>query len=314
MKNTIKTIIYIAALALTSACSNDESKNTNTNSPQIFQISDGLQVSLIAPNDFNITTEHYGFAQAESFSRIRISEKEHPYIPYVKSLSKENLLKNKLQLINQEEIDIAGAICSLFTLRQNIAGTFFEKLWLVSGDDLSSIQIEASYPEGSSTTHKDAIKQSLLTLSVASDKSKRIFTGLPFMLTDTGNFKIKQRFINSILLIPTENNDSSTSIVISHGNTAKAVEDIQTLSEHFLNNSKTHKNVDILTNEMIKLDNIPALATTADVQVNEMDAQIYQVVSYQKERFLLVQAQSSRSKSEELKKDVENILAHFKFK
>ena len=304
----------MAAFVLTAACTNEENDTTNTNSPQIFQISDGLQVSLIAPNDFNITTEHYGFAQAESFSRIRISEKEHPYIPYVKSLSKENLLKNKLQLVKQEQIDISGAVCSLFTLRQNIAGTYFEKLWLVSGDDLSSILIEASYPEGSNKTHKEAIKQSLLTLSVAADKSKRIFAGLPFMLTDTGDFKIKQRFINSILLVPVESNNSSTSIVISHGKTEKPVESIQTLSEHFLNNSKHHKKVDILTNEMIKLDAIPALATTANAEINQLEAQVYQVVSYQKERFLLVQAQSSREKSKELKQDVDNILTHFKFK
>lgn len=299
---------------LIASCSNEENSQETLNSEQIFQISDGLEVSLIAPSGYKLTAEHYGFVQPESFSRIRISEKETPYIPYTNNLTKEYLLKNQLQLINNEKIDIHGAICTLLTLRQNIAGTYFEKLWLIAGDNLSSVKIEASYPEGASNKHKTAIKNSLLTLNVVTDKSKRIFVGLPFLLKNTPGFRIKKRFANSILLLPLSDKDLISSVVISHGITKQSVEDIQTLSEHFLKNSKHFKNVQILNNQMIKLNKIPALATIASVEINKLPTQIYQILSYQKDRFLLIQGQSSVKDSDHLKSKIDELLKYFEFR
>lgn len=314
MIKVLKYTLLTGLFLLNIGCATEDNESENTNSPQTFQISDGLEVSLIAPNDFDLTQEHYGFAQAESFSRIRIEEKELPYVPYTKSLTKENLLKNKLQLIKQEQIDLHGSICTLLTLRQNIAGTYFEKLWLIAGDELSSIQIEASYPEGSNPKHRLAIKESLLSLSVATDKNRRIYTGLPFLLKATPGFRIKKRFSNSVLLLLIADQDPAISVVISHGTTKQPVENIQTLSEHFINNSKHYKNVDILTNEMIKLNDIPALATKINVDINELPVQVYQIVSYQKERFLLIQAQSPRKKNSKLQAQVDELLTHFEFR
>lgn len=309
----IKRITLAIIIILIGACT-DTSAPQSSNLPQTFRISEGIEVNLVAPTGFNLTQEHYGFAQAESFSRIRIDEKALPYIPYTNSLTKEILLKNQLQLVKQEQIDIHGSICTLLTLRQGIAGTYFEKLWLIAGDDLSSIQIEASYPEGSNQKHRSAIKASLLSLSVTTDENKRIFTGLPFLLKGTPGFLVKKRFTNSVLLLPVAEEDTSISLVISHGATKQSVEDIQALSEHFINNSKHYKNIDILTNEMIKLNNIPALATRVNVKINELPIQVYQILSYQKDRFLLIQAQSPKDKGSELRIMVDELLEHFEFR
>lgn len=315
-------IFIILSMALT-CCSEQGSSAKNKNSVQVFRISEGLEVSLIAPQGFNITKEHYGFAQVESFSRIRIEEKEQAFIPFTKTITKENLLKNKYQLLKQEQVDIRGALCNLYTLRQNIAGSYFEKLWLIAGDNLSSILVEASYPEGSNPTHKAAIRNSLLTLNVATDKIKRIYTGLPFILTDTPGFKIKQRFANSILLVPnadqqatneTDQKQTSETLVISHGVTKQSIEQVQTLSEYFLNNSKHFRNVDIYQNEMIKINEIPALASMVNVEVKDSPVVIYQILSYQKDRFLLVQAQSTIDQSAQFKAKVDLLLKHFEFR
>lgn len=314
MIKILKCTLLTGLFLFNTACTTKDQEPVNINPPQTFRISDGLEVSLTAPNDFNITKEHYGFAQAESFSRIRIEEIESPYIPYIKSLTKENLLKNKLQLVKQEQIDLSGSICTLLTLRQNIGGIYFDKLWLVAGDDLSSVQIEASYPEGAPKQLKEAIRQSLLSLSVATDKSKRLYTGLPFLLTDTPGFKVVKRFANSILLQSNKDNESSVSVVISHGATKQSIERIQTLSEHFLNTSKHYKEMDIAKNEMIKLNDIPALATKANAVVNDKPVKVYQVLSYQKDRFLLVQAHSLAKDYVELAASVDKLLGNFKFR
>ena len=314
MIKRLNTLALASSLILLSACSSTSDELKEINSPQIFRISDGIEVALIAPIGFNITQEHYGFAQAESFSRIKISEVESPLANYLSSLTKENLLKNKLQLRNSEQINVSGALCTLMTLRQNIAGTYFEKLWLIAGDNLSSIQVEASYPEGANSQLKQAIKNSLLSLSVATEQTNRLYTGLPFMFTNTPEYKVKQRYANSIVLLPLEKTDRQESVVVSHGVTKQPIENIKQLSEHFLKKGKHYKNVEILKNEMIKINEIPALLTTAYVDLNEKPSFVYQVTSYQKEKFLLLQGQSPKENKTQFKNKIDELLKHFKFK
>lgn len=314
MIKRLNTLALASSLILLSACSSTSDELKEINSPQIFRISDGIEVALIAPIGFNITQEHYGFAQAESFSRIKISEVESPLANYLPSLTKENLLKNKLQLTNSEQINVSGALCTLMTLRQNIAGTYFEKLWLIAGDNLSSIQVEASYPEGANSQLKQAIKNSLLSLSVATEQTNRLYTGLPFMFTNTPEYKVKQRYANSIVLLPLEKTDSQESIVVSHGVTKQPIENIKQLSEHFLKKGKHYKNVEILKNEMIKINEISALLTTAYVDLNEKPSFVYQVTSYQKEKFLLLQGQTPKENKTQFKNKIDELLKHLKFK
>ncbi|TPH17060.1 hypothetical protein [Litorilituus lipolyticus] len=283
-------------------------------SPQVFRISNGLEVAMTPPPSFNITQEHYGFVQPESFSRIRITEKEVAYNNYITQLTKENLLKNQYQLIKNEQIDISGALCTLLTLRQNISGIYFEKMWLISGDNLSSIQIEASYPESSPNQLKNAIKSSLLSLSVATNQNLRLYTGLPFQFNQTPNFKIKQRYANSIVLLPSDSNDSKTSVVVSHGKLNQEIEDIKVLSDHFLKNGKHYKDVEVLQSEMIKIDNIPALAATAYVKLNDQPTFVYQALSYQKGKFLLIQGQTTKNQKAKFKLQLSKLLEHFSFK
>lgn len=282
--------------------------------PQAFRLSDGLEMSLIPPDNFTITAEHFGFAQAESFTRIKISEIETPYASYIAILTKENLLKNKVELLKSEQVKIQNAWCTLLTLRENIAGTYFEKRWLISGDKLSSIKIAASYPEGAAQALKQKIKESLLTLSVNTDDNKRIYTGLPFNLAATPDFKVKTRFANSIVLQSIDDTKKSNLVVISHGKTKTVIEDTQQLADHFLKNNKNFEYVEIIKNNTIKQDGMPALATTAYAENKDQKYWLYQVLVYQKERFLLVQGQSLKENKLQFSQSVNELLTHLKFK
>jgi hypothetical protein len=304
----------LASVLLMSGCWDQSEKVPQANLVQSFRLSDGLEMSLIPPDNFTITAEHFGFTQAESFTRIKISEIETPYASYISVLTKENLLKNKLELLNSEQIKIKGAWCTLLTLRENIAGTYFEKRWLISGDKLSSIKIEASYPEGAGQGFKQKIKESLLTLSVKTDDDKRIYTGLPFNLTETTNFKVKKRFANSIVLESIDDTKKSNVVVISHGKTKTIIDDRQQLANHFLKNNKNYEDVEIIKNNEIKQAGIPALATTAYAENNDQTYWIYQVLVYQKERFLLVQGQSLKEDKRQFSESVNELLTHLKFK
>ncbi|MGB1197748.1 MAG: hypothetical protein ACPG46_01795 [Thalassotalea sp.] len=315
MLNINTTLFFTCLLFLITSCSTTTPiLKKQQISTQTFRISDGVEVTLAPPKNFKISQEHYGFIQPESFSRIGIFEKEFSYTSYIAKLSKENLLKNQLQLIKQEQINIKGAACSLLTLRQNIAGVYFEKIWLISGDNLSSIKVEASYPEGAPNALKKAIKTSLLSLSVATKLNLRLYTGLPFILPKTPGFTVKQRYKNSIVLLPLGSTDPKESIVISHGTLNQEIESLKVLSDHFLKQNKHYKNIEILKNQMTKIDNIPALAATAYAELNDTPIFIKQLVSYQQGKFLLIQGQTPKQNKEKFNLSLNEIETNFSFK
>ena len=134
------------------------------------------------------------------------------------------------------------------------------------------------------------------------------------MLTDMPGFTLKKRYSNSVLLLPVNYTGLDKSLVISHGATKNAVETIQQLSDYFLKKGERFKNVEIVDNEMIKLNAIPALKTVANVEHEEKPTWFYQVVSYQKQRFLLVQAHAPLEDSTDFAASVDELLKHFEFK
>jgi hypothetical protein len=279
---------------------------------QRFVLNDGFQVSLEPPIGFNLTPEHYGFVQPESFSRIKVYEIEVPYQKYLASLTKENLALIKLQLVKQQKTNVANATCHLIELKQIVAGTVFDKQLLICGDELSSVVVEASYPESANKIHRQAIYKSVNSLLVNVENKLRLFTGLPFKLTDTPEYNISKRFRNSLVMLPLSDSSGKSSVVISHGASENTT--INQLAEFLISSGSSPENIEILTNEEAKLDKIPALATTAYVNVAGETYWMKQVLSYQDNRFLLVQTRAPKIDKEITNQKLENLLRHFEFK
>lgn len=312
MKKPLSTLALAISLSILGACSSTSDQNNVEPLEQTFRISQGMEVRLEVPEGFKLTREHYGFVQPETFSRIKISEIEVPYDTYLMQLSPENLLRSQLQLLSAEQVVVNGANCTLLTLRQIIAGTYYEKIWLIAGDKLSSLRIEASYPESSRNAHKNAIKQSLFSTAVQTNDSARLYTGLPFLFTNTDNFKLVQRSLNSVVL--NSENYASANVVVSHGKLAKEVDSVETLSTHFLENSKSLDDVEIIKNSPVKIDGIPAFSTEAYTNKDDQAAWVYQVTSTQKGKFLLIQALSKKDDRHAFAKDLELLINQFKFR
>lgn len=279
---------------------------------QRFMLSDGLHVSLVPPNGFTLTPEHYGFVQPESFSRIKVYEIEVPYQDYLLGINQESLAHQKMQLVQNKAIQVQNAVCKLISVKQAIAGTVFDKEMLICGDELSSIGVEASYPESATTAHKQTIYQSITSLSVKTDKQLRLFTGLPFTFTDTPDYKITTRFRNSIVMQPLSDNSGKSTLVISHGISKDRT--TQQLAAHLISKNTLPDDIDILTNEQTALDNIPALTTTAYVNIEGDTYYMKQILSYQNDRFLLVQTRVPIAAQAGTNRTLNSLLEHFVFK
>lgn len=310
---------FVALLCLgLSACTTiqqtsvKESPLSEKAQPQRFILNKGLQVSLTPPSGFSLSAEHYGFVQQESFSRIKVYEIEIPYHTYLAELNQENFARNKLQLVQLRDVDVANAVCKQLTLKQVIAGNVFDKQLLVCGDELSSVVVEASYPESASNVHKQVLFESLLSLNVNADKTLRLFTGLPFTLNDTPGYKITKRFLNSVVLQPLSDLSGKSSLVISHG--VSEYTSVDKLSKQLISQGSTEGDIEILTNEQTLLDNIPALATTAYTNVAGDTYYIKQILSYQNNRFLLVQTRVPKANKTTTNEALDRLLSQFGFK
>ena len=314
----IKKLIVTSLLACLTACSSTHSVKNNirqdkTTQPQRFILSEGLHISLIPPSGFTLTREHYGFVQPESFSRIKAYEVEVPYKMYTSRINKQAVTENKMQWVKQEDIKIADAICRQISLKQVIAGAVFDKNLLICGDELSSVVVEASYPESASKQHRQAIFESIASLNINADKNLRLFTGLPFKLSATPGFKITKRFTNSIVLKATEENALNSTVVISHG-TAEA-ESVDELAVHLLTKGYPPEDIQIVSSEQLKLDGIPALAIKAQATLGDDEVySIEQVLSYQQGRFLLIQARTRNGKETYSENSFKALLNEFNFK
>ena len=279
---------------------------------QRFMLSDGLHVRLTPASGFTLTPEHYGFVQAESFSRIKVYEVEVPYQEYLLGFSQESLAQQKMQLIKNKAVQLQNAVCNLISVKQAIAGTVFDKEMLICGDELSSVVVEASYPESATTAHKQAIYHSITSLSVKTDKQLRLFTGLPFELTDTPDYKITTRFRNSLVMQPLSDSSGKSTLVISHGVSEGTT--TQQLAAHLIKKDSSPEDIKILTNEQTALNNITALATTAHVNIEGDTYYMKQILSYQNDRFLLVQTRVPIAAKAGTNRTLNSLLEHFVFK
>ena len=304
------------------ACSSNRSLESNaplseTGQPQRFILNDGLQVSLIPPAGFMLSPEHYGFTQPESFSRIKVYEVEAPYKSYTSRITKESMAESKLQWVEQKDVEVANAVCKLTVLKQGIAGTIFDKQLLICGDNLSSVVVEASYPESANKVLRRAIFDSMITLNVNTNDNLRIFTGLPFKLNATPGFKITKRFTNSIVLQSIEDNfqtskPNNITVIISHGTTDAS--SIDELATNLITKGYSPENVEILSNKISKLDRTPALVTTANIMAE--DGNIYwvkQALSFQVNRFLLVQGRAAKNHQIPSEKSIDRLLNELTF-
>jgi len=305
--------VALAVLCLfKSGCNSTVEKPISETTTQGFKLSAGVDAKLTVPQGFKLAFEHFGFVQPETFSRITLSEIEIPYTTYITQLNKENLQQNKLLLTNKETVNVSDASCTLLTMKTLVTGNYFEKLWLICGDKLSSVQVEASYPEGSPTAHKLKIKDSLFSLGVATDNTARLYTGLPFIFENTPNFKAIQRNGNSIvfqsLTLP------NAKVVVGHGSLQGELDSLKQLSDQLLYERKSLVDIEITKTQALNINNVPALATQAYAIKQNKPSWVYQLTSAQGTKFLLIQAISPKEDKAAFTKQLEALITEFKFR
>lgn len=312
MHKVLFATLSMIALTLCSEVLSSASPTKKADSFQTLRYEDGLIVNFNPPQDFTFNPSNNTFEQLESFSRITISETKIPYTQFEESLTKAFFNQNNIELVSKEQVQKNGFDATFISLKHQLTNTKFQKFMFVIGDDFSSIQIEASFPETANASFQSLIKQSLLETFLTIDPKQRVYAGLPFLLSSTPGFNLTKRFQNSAVLSPLQQNEHP--VIFSHGTIKEDVQDIEQLAQQFLTRLKKAKNVKVVKSEMVKLDKVPALSTVAKVELAGQPEVIYQVLAYQKQRFLLVQSIVDEKSLTEKKADIDRLLYYFKFK
>ena len=100
--------------------------------------------------------------------------------------------------------------------------------------------------------------------------------------------------------------------MLSHG--ASENTSSEQLSAHFLSKVANEGMIELSNRKSIKLGGIPALESTAYIQENDKKYWFKQVVSYQEDRFLLIQGRALEVEAIEFERMFEELLSNFEFR
>jgi len=302
-------IVLFFLFTLTAGCQLTTKSQVNQ---QRFQLSKGLDIKIDVPNDYAIAADFLGFENRSTLSKITFEEIASPLPTIKETLTREVFEKIQLEYINEEEVNVDNIKAKLITLKQAINGVYFEKLWLITGDNLSTVRVTASYPESQKATIGEKLRASLLSTQLLLKIENRIFSGLPFELTTTLTYEITKRATNSIVL---KDSNIDSTVVISHGKIDnKNKDDIEGLAQFFIDSTRSLSNVEILKRDSINIANLPAIRIQAYAKQNNNDLWFCQLLITHNEKFALIHTTSKKDNKEVAEKSLYKLLESLRFK
>jgi len=306
--NHLSLAVSVVFLSFLVGC---QATNKSLMNQQRFQLSPGLDIKINVPVNYSIAPDFLGFENNDLISKIMVEEITSPLSVVTAQLNEQAFNKVQLEFINSENITIDSRQATFITLKQAINGVYFEKLWLLTGDELSSVKIAASYPESKRENTGQELKRSLLSTALKIDMQKRIFTGLPFTFNTNNYYQIAMRASNSIVLKATEDN---ASIVFSHGKVHAKDENKESLSQFFIDSAKSLENIEVLSRDTIKVSGLPAQRVIAYGQKEGEDIWFSQTLVISGDKFTLIHAMSPKDKKITASDELDKLLKTFSFK
>ncbi|WP_432670966.1 hypothetical protein [Flavobacterium sp. SM2513] len=190
---------------------------TTTITPQHQEIY-GSKISIIAPKEFAIATSFLGFQQAETNSSVLIMDIPGPFAEVSKGLTKENLLKQGVQVETIESVILNGVPGVLITAEQTAYDVVFRKYSLAFGTDKESILINGIAPKGNLELEQ-AVKDALLSTVYHADKVLTPLDSVDFEISTEGTDFVFAKSMSNMLVynrdgkIPSETDDKASLVV-----------------------------------------------------------------------------------------------------
>jgi hypothetical protein len=164
----------------------------------------GTSASITPPEGFQPSKLFSGFEQQNSGASIVVVEMPVPKESIPKTLallSSPEAFKSKgMRFVESKDITLAGRPGKLLLVSQPVQGIPFLKWIVVTSEGDRILIVTAPFPESSSATLREPLRQSIMSLSWKASGSDRLLEGLPFSFQTYGDLKVSGRLSNAIML------------------------------------------------------------------------------------------------------------------
>lgn len=160
----------------------------------------GTRVSLIPPSGFTPSERFPGYSQDSTGSSIMVTEFPAPLAETSSGLSTPSALsKRGMVLLKKQQVVVGGKACILVQIKQNFKEAEYLKWLLLLGDGKESVLITAAFPKELESQLSEAMKASVLTARLNSQKNVSPTEGLNFSINEKGGLRLAKRMANLLV-------------------------------------------------------------------------------------------------------------------
>ncbi len=160
----------------------------------------GTHVSLIPPLGFTPSDRFPGYWQESTGSSIMVTEFPAPFAEISPGLSSSSALsKRGMVLLKKDSVVVGGRTGVLAQVEQNFQEAKYLKWLLLFGDGKESVLITAAFPKELQNHLSGAMKASILTARLDSQKNVSPTEGMNFSITEKGGLRLAKRMANLLL-------------------------------------------------------------------------------------------------------------------
>lgn len=160
----------------------------------------GTHVELQPPEGFTASQRFPGFEHRAQGASIVVTEMPAGYAELRAAFTHEGLASRGMQLIDAQDVTVAGAPATLVHVSQQAAGAEFRKWMLLAPRSKQSVLIVGTFLRTAPETFADAMRRAVLSASLKSTGALSPLEGLPFSIDTGSRLKIAQRMGHMLLL------------------------------------------------------------------------------------------------------------------
>jgi hypothetical protein len=259
----------------------------------------GTSVSITPPEGFQPSKLFSGFEQQNSGASIVVVELPVPKEAIPKTLaqlgSPETLKSKGMRVIESKDITLAERPGKLLLVSQPVQGIPFLKWIAVMSEGDRILIVTAPFPELQSTTLREPLRQSILTLNWKASRPEQLLEELPFSFQTYGDLKVSGRIYNTVLL--TKNGakppvpPSEPLLVLGSAHSQVQVEDIGKFSRTVLQKIPKVKDLREISGQLTTIAGQKAfelIARGSDLRTNK-PLTVYQVIFATNKTYYILQ-------------------------
>lgn len=159
----------------------------------------GMKCSMEVENGFQLATRFSGFENSALNANILVSHLSSPVDRNLASVESDQMKIRGFRLVSKKEVSLKHGTAMLFTLNHDNKNVRYRKFFLIFGDSLKTVFIDAMAPDSNSVLC-DQVERIILSTVYNPELAEDPFSALDFTMSiDTGIFKVSKNSIKNII-------------------------------------------------------------------------------------------------------------------